>query len=175
MSQRISLRTELRTEDLLLMIKWMSNEHVYRYLNEHQQITTQLKQVYDARLPVFTPLFNRNGRFFMICTGADQAIGFLRLAYCPDNTVELVIAIGEERMWGQGYGRVSLSETLKIAFLEMRRDRVIAHIYHENSRSRHLFVSRGFAPCTQGARSTKYQLTFDAYLHPEVSEKDEIA
>ena len=102
MSQRISLRTELRTEDLLLMIKWMSNEHVYRYLNEHQQITTQLKQVYDARLPVFTPLFNRNGRFFMICTGADQAIGFLRLAYCPDNTVELVIAIGEERMWGQG-------------------------------------------------------------------------
>ena len=33
MSQRISLRTELRTEDLLLMIKWMSNEHVYRYLN----------------------------------------------------------------------------------------------------------------------------------------------
>ena len=45
MSQRISLRTELRTEDLLLMIKWMSNEHVYRYLNEHQQITAQLKQV----------------------------------------------------------------------------------------------------------------------------------
>ena len=175
MSQRISLRTELRTEDLLLMIKWMSNEHVYRYLNEHQKITTQLKQVYDARLPVFTPLFNRNGRFFMICTGADQAIGFLRLAYCPDNTVELVIAIGEERMWGQGYGRVSLSEALKIAFLEMRRDRVIAHIYHENSRSRHLFVSRGFAPCTQGSQSTKYQLTFDAYLHPEVSEKDEIA
>lgn len=175
MSQRISLRTELRTEDLLLMIKWMSNEHVYRYLNEHQQITTQLKQVYDARLPVFTPLFNRNGRFFMICTGADQAIGFLRLAYCPDNTVELVIAIGEERMWGQGYGRVSLSEALKIAFLEMRRDRVIAHVYHENRRSRHLFVSRGFAPCTQGTHSTKYQLTFDAYLHPEVSEKDEIA
>ena len=65
MSQRISLRTELRTEDLLLMIKWMSNEHVYRYLNEHQQITTQLKQVHDARLPAFTPLFNRNGRCFM--------------------------------------------------------------------------------------------------------------
>ena len=70
---------------------------------------------------------------------------------------------------------VSLSEALKIAFLEMRRDRVIAHIYHENSRFRHLFVSRGFVPCTQGTYSTKYQLTFDAYLHPEVSEKDEIA
>ena len=151
------------------------NEHVYRYLNEHQQIAAQLRQVYDARLPVFTPLFNQNGRFFMICTGGNQGIGFLRLANCPNNTAELVIAIGEESMWGRGYGRVSLSEALKIAFLEMRKDRVNAHIYHENSRSRHLFESRGFVPCAQGAHSTKYQLTFDAYLHPEVNEKDEIA
>lgn len=175
MSQWISLRTEVRTEDLPLMIKWMSNEHVYRYLNEHQQITAQLKQVYDARLPVITPLFNRNGRFFMICTGADQAIGFLRLAHGPSNTAELVIAIGEERMWGQGYGRVALSEALKVAFLEMRRDRVIAQIYHENSRSRHLFVNHGFAPSAEGTHSTKYELTFDAYLHPEESKGEEIA
>ena len=27
----------------------MANEHVYRYLNEHQQINVQLKQVYDVR------------------------------------------------------------------------------------------------------------------------------
>lgn len=68
MPRSVTLRDELRTEDLLLMIEWMSNEHVYRYLNEHQQITEQLKQVYDARLLILTPLFNRNGRFFMICT-----------------------------------------------------------------------------------------------------------
>lgn len=27
----------------------MANEHVYRYLNEHQQINMQLKQVYAVR------------------------------------------------------------------------------------------------------------------------------
>lgn len=27
----------------------MANEHVYRYLNEHQQINVQLKQVYAVR------------------------------------------------------------------------------------------------------------------------------
>lgn len=50
MSQLAYLRTELCEEDLLRLIRWMSNEHVYRFLNEHQQITAQLKQIYDARL-----------------------------------------------------------------------------------------------------------------------------
>lgn len=150
MTQLALLRTELSETDLQLLIRWMSNEHVYRFLNEHQQITAQLKDIYDARLPVITPLFNRNGRFFIICTGGGQAIGFLRMEYAPDNAVELVIAIGEESMWGQGYGRASLTEALKVAFFELRRERIIAHIYNENTRSRHLFVSRGFVPCKAG-------------------------
>ena len=29
----------------LLLIRWMSNEHVYQSLNEHQQITAQLKNI----------------------------------------------------------------------------------------------------------------------------------
>lgn len=49
MNNLITLRTELETEDLSRMIRWMSNENVCRYLNEHQQIAARLKQVYDAR------------------------------------------------------------------------------------------------------------------------------
>ena len=175
MSHLVTLRTELQAQDLLLLMKWMANEHVYRYLNEQQQIAAQLKQVYDARLPALTPLLNRNGRFLMICTASGQAIGFLRIAHGPDETAELVIAIGEESMWGRRYGSVGLSEALKIAFFEMRKQEVVAHIANENSRSQRLFVSRGFAPCARGAHSNQYRLTMDAYLHPKACERDEIA
>lgn len=164
MSQLAYLRTELCKEDLLRLIRWMSNEHVYRFLNEHQQIAAQLKQIYDARLPVFTPLFNRNGRFAMICTGGGQAIGFLRMQYAADNAAEMVIAIGEEAMWGRGYGRAALAEALRIAFFDLRRETVIAHIYNDNTRSRQMFVNRGFVPCREGERMTEYRLTLGEYL-----------
>lgn len=49
MEQHVILRKELNERDLLLLIRWMSNEHVCQYLNEHQQISAQLKQIYDAR------------------------------------------------------------------------------------------------------------------------------
>ena len=117
MTQKVMPRTDLNENDLLLLIRLMSKERVYRFLNEHQQITAQLKNIYDSRLPVFTPLFNRNGRFFMICTGDGRAIGFLRMKYAPENAIELVVAIGEEEMWGQGYGHAGLTEAMKIAFL----------------------------------------------------------
>ena len=171
MPRSVTLRDELRTEDLLLMIEWMSNEHVYRYLNEHQQITEQLKQVYDARLPILTPLFNRNGRFFMICTAQGETIGFLRMAYRAGDAVELVITIGEEDRWGMGYGRASLSEALRIAFMELRRERVIAHIHHENSRSQHLFLSRGFVPCARGVHMSQYQMGFSDYLQARLAQR----
>ena len=167
MSKLVALRSELNENDLKLLIRWMSNEHIYRFLNEHQQITSQLKQIYDARLPVFTPLFNRNGRFFMICTGGGQAIGFLRMQYAPNNAAELVVAIGEENMWGKGYGRASLMEALKIAFLELRREKMISHIYSENTRSRQMFLNCGFVPTKAGEKLWEYELTLDDYLHPK--------
>ena len=165
MSKLVALRSELNENDLKLLIRWMSNEHIYRFLNEHQQITSQLKQIYDARLPVFTPLFNRNGRFFMICTGGGQAIGFLRMQYAPNNAAELVVAIGEENMWGKGYGRASLMEALNIAFLELRREKMISHIYSENTRSRQMFLNRGFVLSRKGQQLTEYQLSFSQFLH----------
>ena len=45
MSKLVALRSELNEHDLKLLIRWMSNEHIYRFLNEHQQITSQLKQI----------------------------------------------------------------------------------------------------------------------------------
>ena len=38
-------------------------------------------------------------------------------------------------------------------------EKVIAHIYKDNIRSRNMFVSRGFVPCKAGGELTEYQLT----------------
>ena len=175
MASSVSLRAELQAEDLLLLMRWMANDHVYRYLNEHQQIAAQLKQVYDARLPLLTPLFNQNGPFRMICDEGGAPIGFLRMAHCPGNGAEVVLAIGEERLWSQGYGRSSLAEALKIAFFELRKDRVIAHIHCENSRSQRLFSSRGFVPCAQLGHATRYQLTMTDCQRRAAAQAREIA
>lgn len=153
MASSVSLRAELQAEDLLLLMRWMANDHVYRYLNEHQQIAAQLKQVYDARLPLLTPLFNQNGPFRMICDEGGAPIGFLRMAHCPGNG----------------------AEALKIAFFELRKDRVIAHIHCENSRSQRLFSSRGFVPCAQLGHATRYQLTMTDYLRRAAAQAREIA
>ena len=104
---------------------------------------------------------------YIVCTGGGQAIGFLRMKYAADNAVELVVAIGEEAMWGRGYGRACLSEALIIAFFEMRRDKIIAHVYNENRRSRQMFVNRGFIPEKEGEKMIEYQLTLGEYLHPQ--------
>ena len=69
-------------------------------------------------------------------------------------------------MWGQGYGRASLMEAQKIAFFELRREKLIAHIYSENTRSRQMFLNRGFVPSRKGQQLTEYQLSFSQFLHP---------
>ena len=61
----VALRTEILPTDLTAMMRWLANPHVSHNLNEHEQIITRLHQIYDARLPVLTPLFNQNGRFWI--------------------------------------------------------------------------------------------------------------
>ena len=78
-------------------------------------------------------------------------------------------------MWGQGYGRACLTEALKVAFFDLRREKVIAHIYKDNIRSRNMFVSRGFVPCKAGGELTEYQLTYSDYLHPQHCAREIIA
>lgn len=93
----------------------------------------------------------------------------------PDNAVEFVIAIGEESMWGQGYGRACLSEALKVAFFDLRKEKVIAHIYKENTRSQHLFSSRSFVPHREGQSLTEYRLSYSDYIQPQDYEEETIA
>ena len=62
--------------------------------------------------------------------------------------------------------RAGLTEAMKIAFFELRREKLIAHIYSENTRSRQMFLNRGFVLSRKGQQLTEYQLSFSQFLHP---------
>ena len=159
----IQLKSEITPDDLTALERWMNSAAVTRYLNEHRQISAHLRAVREARLPVLTPLFNRDGRFWMICAEG-APVGFLRAAYRPDNAVELVVAIGEERMWGRGLGRHGVQAGLQRVFFEMRREEAVVHIARGNVRSERLFVGSGFAHAREIGGSTQYRLTLGEYI-----------
>ena len=159
----IQLKNEITPDDLHALERWMSNGAVTRYLNEHSRISAHLRAVREARLPVLTPLFNQDGRFWMIC--ADNApVGFLRAAYRPNNAVELVVAIGEARMWGQGIGRRGVQAALAQVFFEMRREKAVVHIARGNVRSERLFAGCGFSYVCEAGGSAQYHLTLGEYI-----------
>ena len=166
----VTLRTEILPTDLTAMMRWLANPHVSHNLNDHEQITAQLHQIYDARLPVLTPLFNQNGRFWMIDQSFERPVGFLRAVYGAENSVEMVIAIGDEALWGQGLGKKALQAALREIFLEMRKERILVHIKHGNTRSHNLFTNSGFSFVRERTHTTQYILTFDDYLHPRKDE-----
>ena len=171
----VTLRTEILPTDLTAMMRWLANPHVSHNLNEHEQITAQLHQIYDARLPVLTPLFNQNGRFWMIDQSFERPVGFLRAVYGAENSVEMVIAIGDEALWGQGLGKKALQAALREIFLEMRKERILVHIKHGNTRSHNLFTNSGFSFVRERTHTTQYILTFDDYLHHRKDENPFIA
>ena len=163
----VTLRNEILPTDLTAMMRWLANPHVAHNLNEHRQITAELRQIYDARLPVLTPLFNQGGRFWMIDRSPERPVGFLRAVYGAEKSVEMVIAIGDEALWGHGLGKKALQAALKEIFLDMRKASILVHIKHGNTRSHNLFMNSGFSFVQERMQTTQYVLTFDRYLHPD--------
>lgn len=60
------------------------------------------------------------------------------------NIYEIVYAIGEDTLWGQGYGEAAIDKALRIAFSKLGAHSVIAKINPANERSRRLAAACGF-------------------------------
>lgn len=141
----VSLRSEITRAHALILMDWLEDERVTRYLSDSANVSRFIGEAVNrSQMPILTPMFNHGGRFFMVYDRNDVPVGFVRLVKSgPD--CEIVLIIGEHDNWGRRLGASAILEGLKIAFLEMRAKTVVARIHPENSRSLRAFQRLGFA------------------------------
>jgi regulator of nucleoside diphosphate kinase len=142
----ISLCPEITRANALTLMDWLEDEDVTRYLSDSRDVSRQIGQVVGrVQLPVLTHLFNRGGRFFMAYDQHDVPVGFVRLVKAGKNC-EMVLVIGDRDNWGRKLGASAIREAMKLAFFEMRAERLIAKIHPDNGRSLKAFLRSGFLP-----------------------------
>lgn len=142
----IFLRACERRRDLDSLIYWLKNPEVTRFLNEEPGVVHYLSRLADtAPEPMLSFHLNVMGRFYMICLEDGTAVGFVKLAETAHpGILEIVYAIGEDTLWGFGYGEAAIRQTLHLAFEELGIQKIIAKIDPRNERSRRLAFACGF-------------------------------
>jgi regulator of nucleoside diphosphate kinase len=140
----VALRSEITRSHAFTLMNWMDDERVTRYLSDSSSVSRFIAQAVDrAQMPILTHLFNQGGRFFMAYDRNDRPVGFVRLVKTGADC-EIVIVVGDHENWGQGLGGSTIREGLKLAFLDMRAENVIAKIHPNNTRSLKGFERCGF-------------------------------
>ena len=140
----ISLCPEITRADAFHLMDWLEDEQVTRYLSDSRHVSRFIEQVVGrVQLPILTHLFNQGGRFFMACDRHDVPVGFVRLVK-NEADCEMVLVIGDRDNWGRKLGASAIREGMKLAFLEMRAERLIAKIHADNTRSLKAFERCGF-------------------------------
>ena len=93
----------------------------------------------------------------------DVPVGFVRLVKSGSDC-EMVLAIGNRDNWGRKLGVSTIRESMKLAFFDMRAERLIAKIHAENTRSVKAFEHCGFLLSSQTPTLKSFALTSDSYL-----------
>jgi regulator of nucleoside diphosphate kinase len=160
----VSLRPEITRTHAMILMDWLEDERVTRYLSDSRNVSRFIAQAVDRTpLPILTHLFNQGGRFFMVYDRHDQPVGFVRLIKSGPQC-EIVLAIGDLANWGRRLGRSAIREGLKLAFLEMRADSVVARIHPENVRSVKAFERCGFELMSATPTLVSMSMTRGRYL-----------
>lgn len=162
----VFLRADINTKDAYSLIDWLENDKITKYLNESPSAANSIRYILErVSSNLLTIYFNNYGRFFMIDTDDGKTIGFIKLAEKQtENAYEIIIVIGNDRIWGQGYGKNAVSKCLQMVFFEWRADTVIANIHTENRHSINLFEKIGLKKQKQTSNTIKYKITMDEYL-----------
>lgn len=163
----IFLRADIQQSDINSLIKWMNNPRITQYMNEDKHVSASLSQLlYSVPAPMLSYHFNKDGKFFLICMENGQAIGFVKFSKYKGicDSFEIVYAIGEETLWGHGYGKNAIRLALSEAFFKWRATSVVAKICPENRRSIRSVRSCGFSHKGFDGRHDFYRLTLDEFL-----------
>ena len=160
----VSLCPEVTRSDALQLMHWLEDDAVVRYLSDSRDVSRTIERAVDrVHLPILTHLFNQGGRFLMAYDRHDRPVGFVRLVPSgPD--CEMVLVIGDRENWGRRLGGSAISEGMKLAFFDLRAERLIAKIHTENTRSLNAFLRCGFVPDSETPTMQSYSVTAGRYL-----------
>jgi len=159
----VSLRPEITRSHALTLMNWLEDERVTRYLSDSGTVSRLIEEAVDrAQMPILTHLFNRGGRFFMVYDRHDAPVGFVRLVKTGPEC-EIVLVVGDHDNWGQRIGSSAIREGLKLAFLEMRAQTVVARIHPDNIGSLKAFERAGFVLRGETPTLRTYTLTAGRY------------
>jgi RimJ/RimL family protein N-acetyltransferase len=161
---QVYLRQEVTQRDAASIMNWMKDQEVIQYLNETSNIVTEIEMAMKrVNMFIMTHLFNRGGSFFLICTDANNPVGFVKLVQ-GSSEAEMVIVIGERKNWGHGYGTRAIHKGLSYAFFERRIPRVVAKIHSNNSRSIKIFEKAGFTLEKDSTHTRTYCITMEDFI-----------
>lgn len=160
----ISLCPEITRANALNLMDWLEDENVVRYLSDSRHVSRHIEQVVSrVQLPVLTHLFNQGGRFFMACDRHDRPVGFVRLVKNGADC-EIVLVIGDRENWGRRLGASALREGMKLAFFDMRAEKLIARIHADNTRSLKAFLRCGFVLESETPTLKSFAMSWERYL-----------
>lgn len=160
----ISLCPEITRAHALTLMNWLEDERVTCYLSDSRHVSRSIEQAIDrTQLPILTHLFNQGGRFFMAYDLHDAPVGFVRLIKTGSNC-EIVLAIGDSAKWGRNLGARTIREGMKLAFFDMRAEKLIAKIHPDNKRSLRAFMRNGFLLENETPTLNSYSMTAGRYL-----------
>lgn len=160
----VFLCPEITRENALNLVKWLQDKEVTKYLSDPEDVSNSIQQVIArSNLPVLTPLFSRDGRFYMVYNKQNAPVGFVRLV-SKGSDYEIVIVIGDRNNWGQRLGTTAIKECMKLAFFELRAEKIIANIHKDNSRSIRAFVQNNFAIEKEGNTHKTFCITMERFL-----------
>jgi len=160
----ISLSPEITRANALTLMDWLEDEGVTRYLSDSRDVSRFIERVIArVQLPILTHLFNQGGRFFMAYDQHDVPVGFVRLVKKgPD--CEMVLVIGDRDNWGRKLGASAIREGMKLAFFDMRAEKLIAKIHPDNARSLKAFLRCGFLLESETPAMASFAMSLERYL-----------
>ena len=160
----ISLCPEITRADALMLLDWLEDESVTRYLSDSRNVSQFIGQVIGrVQLPILTHLFNQGGRFFMAYDRHDVPVGFVRLVK-KGADCEMVLVIGNRDNWGRKLGASAIREGMKLAFFDMRAEKLIAKIHPDNARSLKAFLRSGFSLESETPAMMSFAMNAERYL-----------
>ena len=89
-------------------------------------------------------------------------VGFVRLVK-NGTDCEMVLVIGNRDTWGRSLGASAIREGMKLAFFDMRAEKLIAKIHPDNTRSIKAFLRSGFVPDSETPALTSLAMSAQRY------------